>query len=871
MPAMLATVIVRTMGRPSLAAAMASVAVQGRQDLRLVLVDARGDLTPPATGTLPVTWVSRGKALPRPVAAQAGLDAVSTRWALFLDDDDVLLPGHLDKLLHALEQHPEAVLAHTGVELVGSGIHAQRRGEFDHAFEPWELLLGNRMPIHAALFDAARAQREGLRFDATLEVYEDWDFWLQVRQLGGFVHVPGVSARYLVGDDSSDAHRTTHGDEAYWRVWRKWWGRAPASWWSQAFQAATLTAATSQQLHATQAQVQQRLTEINALHQQLQRAGAEEAHLHTVLHERMQIVEALRAALDGMRAHWLAEQQARAEVQQRLADTQATLHATEEKLLTTEHHMAQTAQTLAASQIAQQRTADEVQAMRHSSSWRMTQPLRALATQLRQARGRLGRFKRETLSRQALLRGEQFNAHQQWISVVEAPQRQARASARAERERSGEALPTTRFSVVMPVFNAGLTELDEAIASVLAQSHAHWQLCMADDASTAIGVRERLAQWATRDARIRVVQRELNGHIAACTNTALAVADGDWVVFLDQDDLLASHALAEIADAIAAHPDAALIYSDEDKLDASGHRFEPHFKPRFSLELLRGQNFINHLMALRRSTLEAVGGLRSGFDGAQDHDLLLRVAEHLQADQVLHLPQVLYHWRAGLGSTAADASHKDYALDAALRAVGEHLQRCEPGAQVEALPGLPWMRVRYPVPATQAAVAWADPGHPAPAAAMASAGLCTLMPVDDGTVAWLLMLKPGALPISPNWLEEMLALLARPGVGVVSGALFRHSALAQGALSTELNGQVSVLAAGNAWGNPGPFGAATLVRACDAATADVMLMRRELWPLWQQSLGTDQARALAFGQAAHAAGWRVVWTPFAAFDDAAAS
>jgi O-antigen biosynthesis protein len=126
----------------------------------------------------------------------------------------------------------------------------------------------------------------------------------------------------------------------------------------------------------------------------------------------------------------------------------------------------------------------------------------------------------------------------------------------------------------------------------------------------------------------------------------------------------------------------------------------------------------------------------------------------------------------------------------------------------------------------------------------------------------------GLIPIAPNWLEELVALLARPGVGVVSGAVFCRGVLTQSALTTELNGQVQVLAAGNAWGKPGLFGAACLVRGCDAATTDVMLMRRELWPMWLQTQGTEVARAVAFGCAARTAGWRIVWTPFAAFDDA---
>ena len=872
---MLASVIVRTMGRPSLAAALASVMLQRRDDLELIIVDARGDLPPLTDLLMPMRWVTRGQALHRSVAAQAGLDAVRTRWAMFLDDDDELLSGHLDKLVAALESSPDALLAHTGVELVGSGEHESRRGSFDQPFEPWELLLGNRMPIHAALFDAQRARAAGAHFDHALDVYEDWDFWLQLSMLGGFVHVPGVSARYWIGDDSSDAHHKAHGDEAYWRIWHKWWTRAPQSWWAVAFRAGATAGDTARHLAVTREDLARRLEQIHQLHADLSASGGQISELHRLLAERVQALLQAQITL-GQTQYELTKSQATLggaeaalkSTQAALESTQAMLKSTREAWNHTSQRLADTTLALSATQLAQQRSAHELQAMLHSTSWRVTSPLRDTATFARQTKARLARFKRETWSRQSLLRSRAFHDYQAWINGPEALDRSARAAAYTSAANSAAIL---RFSIVMPVYNPSLEHLDEALNSVLAQGFERWQLCIADDASTLPGVREHLASWATTDDRIVVAERELNGHIAACTNTALALATGEWVVFLDQDDRLAPHALAELADAITQHPGAAMIYSDEDKLDARARRCEPHFKPDFSIELLRGQNFVNHLLACRRPLLQELRGLRDGFEGAQDHDLVLRVAERVPAEQIVHVPRVLYHWRVGAGSTASDPAHKAYAGDAALRAVADHLARSELQAQVEALPGLPWLRVRYPVSVAAASVSMAAP---------VSDGAWLLRLQDFTTVAklhdadelgspWVLVLREGLWPTNSAWLDEMVGLLDRSGVGVVAGAVHVHGELTQGALLSDTRGRIETLCLNLPKGQPGPFGAARLVRGCVAVTPDAMLLRRELWPQWQHSVGASRdERALDFGRKVHAAAWRLVWTPFTVFDEA---
>jgi len=254
------------------------------------------------------------------------------------------------------------------------------------------------------------------------------------------------------------------------------------------------------------------------------------------------------------------------------------------------------------------------------------------------------------------------------------------------------------ISVVMPVYNTPENLLRAAIDSVLSQIYPSWQLCIADDFSTLGHVRGILAEYARRDSRIKVVLRQQNGHISAATNSAFELAEGDWIALLDHDDLLRPHTLAEVALEIARHPDAELIYSDEDKLDARGRRYDPHFKPDFSRELFRSQNYLNHLTVHRAANIRAVGGWRTGFEGSQDYDISLRILERIDARNIRHIPKVLYHWRAVEGSTAASGGEKSYAYDAGMRALKEHVARTGLAATVEGAPDTPFYRLRFKLP-----------------------------------------------------------------------------------------------------------------------------------------------------------------------------
>lgn len=257
---------------------------------------------------------------------------------------------------------------------------------------------------------------------------------------------------------------------------------------------------------------------------------------------------------------------------------------------------------------------------------------------------------------------------------------------------------TPTISVLMPVYNTPADLLEAAIESVATQVYPHWELCIADDCSTAPHVRAILESWRRKEPRrIKLALRESNGHIAHATNSAFALAGGDWVALLDHDDILRENALAEVALTLAEHPLAELIYSDEDKLDSRGRRFDVHFKCDYAPELFRAMNTFNHLTVHRAANIRALGGWRPGFEGSQDYDLNLRILERIDAGGVVHIPKVLYHWRAVEGSTALAGGEKSYAFTAGWKALKEHAARTGLDADVCEIPNVPHYRLKHRV------------------------------------------------------------------------------------------------------------------------------------------------------------------------------
>ncbi len=473
-------------------------------------------------------------------------------------------------------------------------------------------------------------------------------------------------------------------------------------------------------------------------------------------------------------------------------------------------------------------------------------------------------------------------------------------------------------SILVPVYNPDLNLLEAAISSVKNQIYERWELCLADDASDDPKVRPRLEQAAADEPRLKLTFRETNGHIAACTNSALQLATGTWCALLDQDDLLTEDALAQFALELDRHPAAGLIYSDEDKIDETGARSSPYFKPDWNPELFLGQNFINHLGLYRTALVREVGGFREGFEGSQDYDLVLRCLERLEATQIRHLPRVLYHWRMVSGSVAAAPDAKPYAREAARRAIAEHLERKGIAGKVEASPENPEAhRVVYSlgekIPAVSIIIPFRDRVELLQRC-LESIRTQTDYPdfefvlVDNGSkekstldflktqemgsktkvlrdnkpfnfsrltnqgaaVARgeiLLFLNNDIEATEPGWLRELVSHAARPEVGAVGARLwYPDGTLQAGGVILGLGG-----VAGHAFphlkrGRGGYFSRALLQQNISAVTGACLAVRKELFekvgPFDETNLSIS-FNDIDFCLRLTAAGYRNVWTPFA--------
>ena len=241
------------------------------------------------------------------------------------------------------------------------------------------------------------------------------------------------------------------------------------------------------------------------------------------------------------------------------------------------------------------------------------------------------------------------------------------------------------FSIITPVFNTPLDVLRTMVESVVTQTFGDWELILVDDCSPDEQVRVVLRELAASDPRIKVIERSENGHIVVASNDGVDAARGEFLALVDHDDALVPKALEHMAAAIAAEPEVDYLYSDEDKIAPDGTLFDPFRKSPWSPEQLRGHMYTCHFSVLRASVVREVGGFHRGFEGSQDHDLVLRVTE--RARRIVHIPRILYHWRVIPGSAAGDPHAKPYAWVAGVKAVQAHLDRVGIDATADFGPG----------------------------------------------------------------------------------------------------------------------------------------------------------------------------------------
>lgn len=473
------------------------------------------------------------------------------------------------------------------------------------------------------------------------------------------------------------------------------------------------------------------------------------------------------------------------------------------------------------------------------------------------------------------------------------------------------------ISIIMPTYNTPESYLIDAIKSVKSQLYQNWELCIADDASILPHVRRILEQYAENDHRIRVIFRIQNGHISEASNTAVQIARGEYIALLDHDDTLSEHALYWVAEEINAHPNAELIFSDEDMIDEKGRRFNPYFKSDWNPDLMLSQNAVTHLSVFLRTRVREIGGFQLGYEGAQDWDLVLRFAEGLSKNQIRHIPQILYHWRYHSNSTARSLKNKPYAFEAGKKAILEHIKRKGLGADIIPCLGGSHHRVRYHLPLHWPLVSIIIPTKDRLdllAPCIRSLQEKTLYAnyeiviIDNRseepeTLEYLSSIKMNggvkilhyekefnysamhnwAVPqvcgeivcllnndtevISPQWLDEMLVLALRPEIGAVGAKLIYGDGTVQHA--------GVVLGIGGGAGHahrhflsqdPGYHGRSSLIQNFSAVTGACMMFRKALW---SEVCGMDEKNlAIAYNDIDFSLrllekGYRNIWTPYA--------
>ena len=236
------------------------------------------------------------------------------------------------------------------------------------------------------------------------------------------------------------------------------------------------------------------------------------------------------------------------------------------------------------------------------------------------------------------------------------------------------------ISIIVPVYNADPFLLNYCIRSVINQQYPHWQLCLADDGSSREGLRDQLEKWGKQDSRIKIIYNENNQGISAASNAAAALADGDYLGFLDNDDELTPDCLYHIAETIS-RTSAEVVYTDEDLIGIDGGRLSVFYKPDFNKVLLQSHNYITHFLVVSSPIFTKCQGFRSEYDGAQDFDLMLRISD--LTDKIVHVPLILYHWRATKTSTSINHSQKSYAHEAGKKSLAAYIDKNSNGVSVE--------------------------------------------------------------------------------------------------------------------------------------------------------------------------------------------
>ncbi len=389
-----------------------------------------------------------------------------------------------------------------------------------------------------------------------------------------------------------------------------------------------------------------------------------------------------------------------------------------------------------------------------------------------------------------------------------------------------------KISILVPAYESSPIFLRELIESVIRQSYTEWELCIADG-STSDVVKNCVMDLIGKHGavigcnRIKYQKLDKNYGISVNSNKALEMATGDYVGLLDHDDLLTPDALYEVVSVLQSgiceegrvtHNTIRAVYSDEDKVDGTtGRHFDHHIKPEFNLDLLRTNNYICHFFVVDSAIAKKSGGFRTEFNGAQDHDFILRCVENAPKDSVCHIPKVLYHWRAHEYSTADHPESKMYAYDAGKRAVEAHLERMLINAQVLYTPHLGFFRIKYaPLNAEVAVMSKSE---------WDVVKMSDLSGIEE---EYIMVLNDNLHPVTSKWKQELLGLFARDDVGAAAGKILdKKNRIESAGYSRNEEGKLTANFKGLNRHYSGYMHRANLQQAVDGLPLDCMMIRKQ--------------------------------------------
>lgn len=470
------------------------------------------------------------------------------------------------------------------------------------------------------------------------------------------------------------------------------------------------------------------------------------------------------------------------------------------------------------------------------------------------------------------------------------------------------------ISIAVPAYQTPVEFLRQMIESLIVQTYSNWELCIVNASPDNEEMQKVLAEYSAGDSRVRFCNLKENLGIAENTNCAFAMAKGEFVGLLDHDDLLAPNALYEIVKILQDHPQADALYTDEDKVTTElDEHFQPHLKPDFNLDLLRSNNYICHFFVVRKSIVEKAGGFRKEFDGAQDYDFIFRCTEN--AGEVLHVPEILYHWRTHKASTADNPASKMYAFEAGKRAIEAHLERTGTKGEVSHTQDLGFYRVKYPMqgkPLVSVIIPNKDEketlqtclemlekntGYQNFEIIIVENNSTTdeifryykelsgnrkihllrwgkefnYSAINNFAVAhakgeYLLFLNNDVKSINPDWLEEMLGVCQRPEVGGVGAKLiYPDNTIQHAGCVIGMGGIAGHMFVDMPADRTGYLHKASLLQDMSAVTAACLLMKKEVF---EQAGGFTEELAVAFNDVdlclkVRKNGYLIVYDPYA--------